>query len=219
MITRRIIDLLVTAGRQAVPVGGIFALEWQPAVALGAYWLESLLLTFIAVELCVRLRARTPATDMAAVHAAGIDPRDVLLFHGGSLAVFGVFFASIILILTMNGRIDPLNWSELGRALGGVVSVIVVGFVIDRLLNADPPLALVQARVNAGNGRWALMWLLGFGGTAAMAFTGDPQVFFQVFAVLKLTWELWGAAARTFGWRPVQDSSPARAYDSLRPPS
>ena len=40
----RVIDLLLTGARQAVPVGGIFALGWQPPVAIAVYWIESVLL-------------------------------------------------------------------------------------------------------------------------------------------------------------------------------
>lgn len=222
------IDLALTAARQAVPVGGIIALGWQPAVALAVYWLESMLLVAIAVESCFRLRDRTSAGAIAEARAAGdeayadalqsesrtvatagVNPRDVMLFHFGSMALFGVFFAAIVLILTMNGRIEPIDWTELQDAAGAMAIVIGIGFAVDRLMIPNPGVALVQARVNACNGRWALMWLLGFGGTTAMVFTGRPQIFFQVFAVLKVTWEIWGLLARTFGWKSLKDRAQA----------
>ena len=225
---RRVLDLVVTAARQAVPVGGIFALGWQPAVAIAVYWLESVLLVAIAVSLCFRLRAQTSGAAIAearaagddayadalqaearTVAAAGVSPRDVLLFHGGSMAVFGAFFAGVLLILTMTGRGEPIDWAELRHAAGGMAIVLGVGFAIDRLVMPAPPVAVVRARVDACNGRWALMWLLGFGGTAAMAFTGRPQAFFQVFALLKATWEIWGLLARTLGWQSQQDRAQA----------
>lgn len=228
----RIIELVLTATRQAVPVGGIFALGWQPAVAVAVYWLESLLLVAIAVALCFRVRARTSVaaiakaralgdgasadalqTEARMLAAAGVNPRDVLLFHGGSMALFGVFFTGVLLILTMNGRVEPVDWAELRHAAGVMAVVLGVAFVIDRLMMPDPPVAVVQARVNALNGRWALMWLLGFGGTAAMVLTGRPQTFFQVFALLKMTWEIWGLLARRFGWTSLQDR--AQADDTL----
>lgn len=221
---RRLIDLVLTFARQALPVGGIFALEWQPPVAIAVYWLESVLLVAIAVELCFRLRNRTSAAAIAEARSAGdeayadalqaearmlasagVNPHDVLLFHGGSMALFGAFFAGILLILTMNGLIEPLDWAELWDAAGVMALVLGVGFTVDRFMLPAPPVAVVQARVNACNGRWALLWLLGFGGTAAIAFTGRPQLFFQVFAVLKMTWETWGLLARTFGWKSLQD--------------
>jgi hypothetical protein len=227
-VLRRLIDLVITSARQAVPVGGIFAFGWQPPVALAVYWLESALLVAIAVWLCFRLRAETSPMSIAearadgdaafadalqgeakAIAAAGVNPRDVLLFHGGSMAIMGAMFAGILLILTLNGRIDPIDWVEMRQAAGAMAIVLGVGFVIDRLMMPIPSVTVVQARVNACNGRWALMWLLGFGGTAAVVFTGRPHTFFQVFAVLKLTWEMWGLLARTFGWKSLQDRSQA----------
>lgn len=223
-MVRRVVDLVLTGARQAVPVGGIFALGWQPVVAIAVYWLESALLVAIAVELCVRLRAQTSEAAVAEARAAGDDayadalqaeartlaaagviPRDVLLFHGASMALFGAFFAGILAILILNGRIEPVDWTELQYAASGMAAVLGLGFAFDYLMMPAPPVAVVSARVNACLGRWALMWLLGFGGLAAMMLTGRPQIFFQVFAVLKVTWEVWALLARTFGWTSLQD--------------
>lgn len=223
-MVKRVIDVVLTGARQAVPVGGIFALGWQPVVALAVYWIESVLLVAIAVELCVRARARTSEAAIAETRgagdeayadalqaeartlaAAGVAPRDVLLFHGASMALFGVFFAGIVILLTLNGRIEPVDWTELQSAAAGIAAVLGLGFAFDYLMMPDPPVTVVQARVNACLGRWALMWLLGFGGLAAMAFTGRPLIFFQVFAVLKVTWEIWGLLARKLGWKSLQD--------------
>ena len=110
---------------------------------------------------------------------------------------------------TLNGRIEPVNWMELPHAAGAMAIVLGIGFAFDRWMMPDPPVAVVQARVDACNSRWALMWLLGFGGTVAIVFTGRPQTFFQVFAVLKVTWEAWGVLTRTFGWKAVQDRAEA----------
>ncbi len=231
---RRVIDLVLRVARQAVPVGGIFALGWPPAVAVAVYWLESVVLVAIAVESCVHLRDRTSAAAIAEARTAGdgafadalqaeartlatagVNPRDVLLFHLGSMAMFGAFFAGILFILTMNGRIEPVDWAELRYAAGAMAIVLGVGFAFDRLTMPDPPVAVVQARVNACNGRWALMWLLGFGGTAAMVFTGRPQIFFQLFAVLKMTWEIWSLLTRKFGWKSLHDRAQADLHSGV----
>lgn len=221
---RRVIELITAAVRQAIPLGGIFALGWQPTVAIAIYWLESLLLVAVAVAICFRLRARTSPKAIAearasgdvayadalqkeanAVPSAGVNPRDVLLFHGGSMGIFGSFFAGILLVLTMNGRIEPVDWAELWRAAGVMAGVVGIGFVIERVTMPVPPVAVVRASVDTCTGRWALMWLLGFGGTGVLVFTGRPQTFFQVFALLKGTWEVWGLLARTFGWKSLRD--------------
>lgn len=225
---RRAIDVVLTGARQAVPVGGIFGLGWQPPVAVAVYWVESVLLVATAVVLCVRLRARTSEVAIAEARAAGdrayadalvtearthaaagVNPGDVLLFHGASMAIFGLFFAGIVVMLTLNGRIAPVDWAELRDATSGMAVVMALGFAFDYVVMPDPPLAVVQARVNACLGRWALMWLLGFGGLIAMLLTGRPQIFFQVFAVLKVTWEIWGRLARTFGWKSLQERKAA----------
>jgi hypothetical protein len=207
-VLRRVIDLIANAARHAVPVGGIFALGWQPPVALAVYWIESVLLVAIAALLCIRLRD-TPGTPPDGALTSDLNPRDVLLFHWGSMAFFGLFFAIILLGLAANGRIAPIDWHELRDAAGGMVLVVVLGFGIDTLLLPAPSVAAVQARVNACLGRWALLWLLGFGGAIAMAFTGRPETFFQAFALLKLTWEGWGLLARTFGWQSLNDRAQA----------
>jgi hypothetical protein len=223
-VFRRLVNLVITAVRQAVPVGGIFVLGWQPAVALAVYWLESVALVAIAVSFCFRLRATTSAAAIAEARAAGdeerakamqeearriptagVNPRDVLLFHGGSMGIVGAFFGAILLILTLNGRIEPIDWGELWDATGAMALVLGVGFVVDRLMTPVPSVASVQARVDTCNGRWAFLWLLGFGGVGAMAFTGRPQTFFQVFAILKGTWEMWALLAGMFGWMLMRD--------------
>lgn len=202
---RRLIDLVATTARQAVPVGGIFALGWQPPVAIAVYWFESMLLAAVAALLCVRLRDHTSGTPPDGAYASGLNPRDVLGFHWGSLTLFGLFFAAILFILTMNGRVAPIDWTELRDAAAGMVVVLLVGFGIETLLLPAPTVAAVQARVDGCLGRWALMWLLGFGGTIAMALTGRPETFFKVFAGLKVTWEVWGLMARTFGWKSLNE--------------
>ena len=201
----RVIDLLLTGARQAVPVGGIFALGWQPPAAIAVYWIESVLLAAIAAMLCLRLRDNTPGPPRDGALTSGLNPRDVLGFHWGSLAIFGLFFTAILFILTMKGHIAPIDWAELRGAVLGMTVVLAVGCAVDALLLPQPDVAAVQARVNACLGRWALMWLLGFGGTMAMMFAGRPAVFFQVFAGLKVTWEAWALLARTFGWTSLQD--------------
>lgn len=201
---KRVIDFLTTAARQAVPVGGIFALGWQPPVAIAVYWVESVLLVAFAAMLCVRLRDSTSAAD---ARAAGVHPRDVLVFHWGSMAIFGAFFAMLLLMLTLTGRIPPVDWTELQYATGGMALALALGFAFDTLLLPAPSVAAVRSRVDACLGRWMLMWLLGFGGTVAMMISGRPETFFRVFAGLKVTWEAWGLMARTFGWKSLNEQA------------
>ena len=227
---RRFVDFIATAVRQAVPIGGIFGLGWQPATAIAVYGLESALLAGIAVAACFQLRSRTSAAAIAqsraagdlahaealqaAQHAsrtAGVNPHDVLLFHGSSLAVFGVFFAAILLMMARKGGLaEAFDLAELRHGATTMAIVVASGFALEQLMVPEPGVSAVQSRVNACLGRWSLLWLLGFGGTAMLAFTDRPQRFFQLFAVLTLTWEAWGALARVFGWTSLQDGERAR---------
>jgi len=48
----------------------------------------------------------------------------------------------------------------------------------------------LEARVNAGNRRFALFWLVGFFGTLGAVFLGKPLLMFAVFAGVKALFEI-----------------------------
>jgi hypothetical protein len=223
-VIARLLELLTTAGRQVVPLNGIFADGWQPASAIAIYWLESVLLAAMAVVWCLRLKRRTSDRAIAearadgdlaaaaaleaeqrAAKAAGVDPQAVLVFHGASLAIFGVFLGAILLIMTANHRLAPFDWAEFRDGANAMMLAIAITLAIEVVAFPPTTVAAVQGRVNACLGRWALLWLLGFVGTALLVFTGRPGAFLGLFAVLKLTWEVWGTLARLFGWTSLQE--------------
>jgi len=220
----RILDLIPATLRQVIPLNGIFADGWQPSTAIALYWFESVLLLVIAVVLCWRLQRRTSddaiafardsgdsaaaaalAAEREAARKAGINPRDVLLFHGGSLAIFGAFLGGVLLILIGNHHIAPFAWEEFRDGADAMMLVVAVGFGLEMLSFRSMGVAAVQNRVDACLGRWALLWLLGFVGTFLLAFTGRPSVFMGWFAILKAVWEGWGTLARLFGWTSLQE--------------
>jgi Family of unknown function (DUF6498) len=224
MIVARLLDLIATAGRQVIPLHGIFADGWQPATAIALYWLESVLLAAVAIVLCWRLQRRTSDRAIAAARAdgddamaarleleqqaareAGVDPRAVLLFHGASLAIFGIFLGVILAMLIQKQHLPPFDWDEFRAAADAMMLVIGVGWAVDLVLSPSMSVAAVQSRVNACLGRWALLWLLGFVGTALLVFTGRPGAFIGLFAILKAIWEGWATLARLFGWTSLQD--------------
>jgi hypothetical protein len=227
----RLLDLIPTSIRQFIPLNGIFADAWQPSTAIALYWLESVLLAAVAAALCWRLARRTSDAAIDAANTsgdsltaaallderqranrAGLDPSAVLMFHVGSLAVFGGFLGGLLLILVGNKHIPPPDWRELGGAANAMMLVIASGFVLEMLTFRSMGVEAVQSRVNACMGRWALLWLLGFVGTGLLAFTGRPSAFFGWFAILKATWEGWGMLARLFGWKSLQErATPAAA--------
>lgn len=217
-------DLLPTTFRQLIPLNGIFWQEWQPTTAIAIYWLESFLLAGAAVALCWRLERRTSDAAIAAARAdegpaavaaltaerqqaaaAGVNPGDVLLFHGSSLAVFGVFLALLMLILSSKGHLAPFDWREFRNAAVAMGAVVAVGVVGDLLLFRSMSIAAVQSRVNSCTARWALLWLLGFVGTLLLLFTGRPGAFIGLFAILKAVWETWALLARRFGWTSLKE--------------
>jgi hypothetical protein len=220
----RLLDLIPTTVRQFIPLNGIFAQGWQPATAVALYWFESVLLMVIAVVLCWRLRRRTSddaiafarergdsdaadalAAEQMAANKAGVKPQEVLLFHGGSLGVFGGFLGGLLLILTANGHIGPFNWEQFRDGADAMMLVVAVSFGLEMLSFRAMGVAAVQSRVDACLGRWAFLWLLGFVGTFLLAFTGRASAFFGWFAILKAVWEGWGMLARVFGWTSLKE--------------
>ena len=216
--------------RHAVPVGGIFARDWHPITGIAVYWLESLFLALVAAMLCLLLQRRTSAAvrgaavrdgddeavraidaERAHLQAAHIAPNDVLLFHVGSLGVFGAFLGGLLFIMVSKGHVPtPVPWGEVGEAALAMGLTIAVGFLFDLWRFDRTSVADVRARVDACTSRWALLWLLGFVGTAFIVFLGRPLVFFTLFAGLKILFESWARLARLFGWRSLKDRAADR---------
>lgn len=219
------------AGRQAVPLYGLFGRDWQPVTALAIYWIESVLLALVAVALCALLKRRTSPDVAADVYRSGeaatiraieaeretlrkasIDPKTVAAFHVGSLVVFGLFFAMLMTVMIGNHHIDQrFVWPEVRDGATAMIIVVALGFLVDLWRFQSMSVAAVEARVNSCLARWGLFWILGFFGTAVMLFTGKAAFFVGLFAVLKLTWEVWATLAGMFGWRSLKDrqASPA----------
>jgi hypothetical protein len=203
MLLARVGRFVTTSLRHAVPLGGVFGRDWHAATAIGVYWLESVLLVLATAFLCALMRRRAPPAEIS---AAGIEPRDVLIFHLGSLLVFGGFLGGVLLILIGNGRIaEPLQWDELRTGAEAMLVVVGLGFLFDLWRFDAFTVAAVRARVDACLTRWALFWLLGFFGTWFMVVTGRAAIFFGFFGALKITFESWASLARWFGWRSLKD--------------
>lgn len=224
----RLLDLIPTAARHYIPLNGIFAANWQASTALAVYWVESIALAAVAVALCWRLQrqasepgaADRPDSDRSAAmsprgqHAppgmSGLSPGDVAAFHIGSLVVFGVFLGTIVALLTAKGHLPPFDWAEFRGAASALLVVTAFGFAVDLWLFPSMDAAAVHSRVNGCLARWALLWILGFVGTLLMVFSGRPGVFLGLFAILKVVFEGWGALARLFGWKSLQQREAER---------
>lgn len=220
----RFLELIPAGLRQAIPLNGIFADGWPASTALALYWFESVLLVVVVAVLCWRLRRRVSDEAIAAARArgdddaaaaltleqqaasrAGVKPSDVMVFHLGSLFVFGGFLGGILLILTANGHIPPFDWEGFRDGADSMMLVIGLSFGLEMLAFPAMSVTAVQSRVDGCLGRWGMLWLLGFGGVMLMAFTGRPAVFFGWFAILKAVFETWGMLARVFGWKSLKE--------------
>jgi len=196
---------MATVARHAVPLGGLFGRDWHPVVAIVVYWLESVLLALATAGLCALMMRRTRSSE---VDKAGIHPRDVLIFHLGSLLVFGGFLAGVLIILIGNGHVEgPIDVRQVREGALAMLAVVAAGLVIDLWRFEAFTVDEVRARVDACTARWGLFWLLGFFGTILMAVTGRPAIFLGFFGVLKITLESWARVARVFGWRSVKERS------------
>ena len=192
--------LLFRAGAQSVPAAGVFGLSWHPAGGLLLYWVESVLAlgaTALLLTLFAR-RARAPerGADRAAIASEGIATRDVLLVHGGAFGVFGLFFAGFLTILIGHGHVPGTGLLEAAAGVPIVAALVALELGIDlarfRRISA-PDLAL---RVNAGNRRFVLFWIVGFVGVGATMLFGKPLLLFAVFAGVKLLFEVGAALER-----------------------
>jgi hypothetical protein len=228
-VIARVGELLATIGRQAVPLNGLFARDWQPVTALVIYWFESLLLALIAVALCALIRRRaSPAAaadayrdgdreefraieaERAAAAKAGIDPKDVAIFHIGGMLIFGGFFGGVLIVMIGNRLVEQrFVWPEVRDGAVAMMIVVAAGFLIDLWRFRTMSVADVQSRVDACSGRWALFWLVGFVGLGVAMFAGRPGFVLALFGGLKLTWEVWGTLANMFGWRSLKDREAA----------
>lgn len=222
-------ELLSTVGRQAVPLDGLFGRDWQAVTAISIYWLESMLLALVTVALCALLKRRTSElaahrarragaddaarlidTEREELRKASIDPKVVATFHVGSLIVFGVFFAMVMFAMISNQQIEQrFVWSEFRDGAIWMLIAVGLGFAIDLWRFPSMSVDAIQGRVNGLLARWGLFWAVGFFGTAVMLYTGRASFFLGLFAGLKLTWEVWGTLARTFGWRSMKDRESA----------
>ncbi len=208
-------------GTQAVPLGGALG-GWSPATGLVFYWAEAVLglLLAIAMVMLYRWRIADPRLDAALgppgspeaeaarlarltdLRHANLRPRDIAIFYGGSLAIFGLFFAGIMLIISQNHGVAPPSIAELRSGLPPLVGFALLAFLLDLRGLGRRPASFVSARVDAGAARWAMLWAVGFFGTFLMAFTGRPDAIFLLFAALKTLYEVGVALERVTRRKP-----------------
>ncbi len=210
-------------GAQSVPIGGVLG-GWSPATGLVLYWAEAVLgvLFALAMVWLYRWRISDPRLDaalgppgapaaeaarlerLADLQKANLRPRDIAIFYLGSLAIFGGFFAGIMLILSQNHGVAVPSLAELRSGLPPLAGFAILGLLIDLPGLGRRPASFVSARVDAGAARWAILWAVGFFGTILMAVTGRPTVIFLVFVALKTLYEVGVALERVTRRKPVR---------------
>ena len=221
MLFARIGHFVATVARHAVPLGGIVALEWHPVTAITVYWLESMLLALGVVALCALLKrrrwpdmrgaawqrgdeeaVRAIDAELEALRVSNLDPRSGLVVLIGGLGIVGGFLGGLMVIMVANGYIkEPVPWPQVGEAVTAMAIVVAVTFGFDLWSFSDMRVADVRARVDACLARWALLWILGFVGTIMLVWSGKPALFFGLFAVLKVTFEVLGRLEKYLGPR------------------
>ena len=212
-------------GTQALPLGGALG-GWSAATGLVFYWAEAVLGLVLAIAMVVlyRWRIADPRLDAAIgppgspeaeaarlarltdFQRANLRPSDIAIFYGGSLAIFGGFFAGILLILSENRGLAPPSLAELRSGLPPLVAFAVLAFLLDLRGLGRRPAAFVSARVDAGAARWAMLWAVGFFGSFLMAITGRPDAIFLLFAALKTLYEVGVALERVARRKPAQEA-------------
>lgn len=198
----------MTTLRQAIPLGGVLELGWHPITALAIYWLEALALALVAAASCWMVERRTRrafvrharrsgsaalarrlVAERSALTQRALRSNHILSFQGGSLLVFGAFFAAVSGILVANGDVSaPDPWEMASGALA-LAFVVAVGALLD-LLVFDVPVTAVDARVSDSLSRWGLFWVLGLVGLFVSVVSNQPARFIVFFAVLKALWEV-----------------------------
>ena len=191
---RRLQQLFLRAGAQAVPIAGVATSAWSPVAGLILYWIESVLLLG-ATALLLTVWARRGA-DPAEIQRAGIRTRDVLLIHGGAFAIFGAFLTAMLFMLADQGLLAA---DVVGDALAGLpwlALFVGVELAIDLARLRSATSADLARRVDAGTNRFMLFWLVGFVGMLALGFSGKLTVLFATFAVFKVLFEVGAVVQR-----------------------
>jgi hypothetical protein len=226
----RIGQFVATVARHAVPLGGIVGLEWHPVTAITVYWLESLLLALGVIALCALLKrrgwsdmrgaasrrgdeetVRAIDAELEALRVANLDPRSGVAVLIGGLGIVGGFLGGLMIIMVANRHIEePVPWPEVGEAVAAMAIIVAVTFLFDLWSFGGMSVADVRARVDACLARWALLWILCFVGTIMLVWSGRPALFFGLFAVLKITFEVLGRLEKYLGprFRPKAQNLP-----------
>jgi hypothetical protein len=171
----------VRMAQQAVPAGGVYFAGWATASGLALYWADSMLLLLASLVLLWRApRGGEPKLPPA---------REVLAFQGGAFLMFAGFFGGFLFIAHQNLGM-PFDMGDVMAGLPFVAGCAAVGLAIDliELRHAGRPLVL--ARINAGMGRFAVFWMVGFFGSIGVAMTNRMGLFFGIFAGAKILFEL-----------------------------
>ncbi len=178
----RLLGFAARLTAQAVPAGGVYFASWATGSALALYWVESVLLLMATLVLV----ARSPKAP-----SSGEIPkwRDVAIVHGGAYAVFGGFLAGFILVASENHGISFVA-ADFKAGLPLMALCVAVGLGVDLADLKQRGPALVSDRVEDGNGRFAVFWLVGFFGTLGAVISGRPGALFAVFAGAKTLFEV-----------------------------
>lgn len=188
--------LLSRLAAQTVPAAGVFGLEWSPAAGLILYWIESVLALAATAWLLALFARGADEARRGEIARAGIRTRDVLLVHGGAFGIFGLFFGLFLVILVGNGHLGSVGLDAVLAGLPWVAGFVGLELAIDLVRRREATAERLARRVDAGNRRFALFWIVGFFGVLGAVLFGKPLLLFGLFAAIKLGFEIGAALER-----------------------
>ncbi|SIO66729.1 hypothetical protein SAMN05444166_8198 [Singulisphaera sp. GP187] len=192
MIT--LLQMALSVGLNAIPVGGVVLRGWTPATALTLYWCENLVAALlIALRIAIHRRlTRRRGHYRLQINAKGNPGKGESQAQGTYLGEFltislaftlvhGIFLAAVLAVVV---KVGP-HPAQLVQGLRWMVAVQVGSFVLDLFQVRKWPFADLKKNADRILGRVILIQLAIIGGMMFAAFSSRPEAFFAVFGFLK----------------------------------
>lgn len=207
---RSLAPALQALGVSSVPVVGTFAAGWSAATALALYWCENLLGALLVAVLIARhrgltrkrghWRAQLGSSSRSTVKTPGRKRRTPTATVSGyrsflseflTLALVfnlahGLFLGLLLGVFLPKEGAAPLNPGALRNGLLVMALFLAAGFLFNLARLRNQPFAWLRRTAQLSLGRMALIHLTIIFGVFLAAWTGRPDRFFLVFALLKL---------------------------------
>jgi hypothetical protein len=208
-VPRSLIPSLQALGVSSIPVVGTVAAGWSAATSLALYWCENLLGALLVAVLIARhrgltrkrghWRAQLGATShstlkvkgkrrVQAPQASGAQSflAEFLITALGFNLGHGIALALLLGVMLPTQGAAPVDPAGLGSGLLALALVLLAVFAYNLFRLRDRPFAWLRRTAQLSLSRMALIHVTIIFGVLLAAWTGRPERFFLVFAVLKL---------------------------------